>query len=674
MFKPLGLKKVNVLENISLNVPTSSGLSSKSNLRQDKAINAVQVEHSSSSSNENKSVSSRSSQSDFSDVVKLNGPQVSESAATNKDNVAHSVLESKPAIALFIGDLHKQVTEEILTNIFGKFESLVSVKVCTDARTGKSLGYGYLNFLLKEDTLAAIEEFNYRPILGKDVRIMPSLRNSFYRKNMGTNVFFSNLPLENPSLTTRTFYDTFKIYGNILSCKLDKRKNIGFVYFDNDYAARIVIREYNGKIFFGNKILCGIHFDRDLRKFPEFEKRKSSLNEITIPKEELTFGPSDKNIVEHNSASQIPHPNAVFVKNLPPNCTDVEILDFFSEVGPIKSVFSSAITKYNSIWAFITYKKGSDTKKAIDFYQGTYFKSRKLHISKAQPKDKELTQEEHAGNHFQSTIFLQNLSSICNEQFLTQMCIQERIKIVALEITTFYEETLTYAGYVKCKSRNDANRMFKLLNNRLIGGCVVRVTWGKPKIPNGAILMTALAPFDIGRAQALSEVHGQSQLHGQVQQQVHVQPALSGKASLPAPMQAQSPIFSLPVYPPFFFPAHPMTIAQKGGLMSGISGDQLKLPWHVQGHMPIQRKHHQMQKVLDYLKRQVRKGIDFLRYPSATREENLSCITEYIFEVYWQKDLDNLSNFLLLLNSNTHNESILNDQIEEAAKYLGFGR
>lgn len=83
---------------------------------------------------------------------------------------------------------------------------------------------------------------------------MPSMKNTLFRKNIGTNVFFSNLPLENPQLTTRSFYLIMIEYGNVLSCLLERRKNIGFVYFDNDISARNVIKKYNNQEFLEIKL------------------------------------------------------------------------------------------------------------------------------------------------------------------------------------------------------------------------------------------------------------------------------------------------------------------------------------------------------------------------------------------------------------------------------------
>ncbi|CAR29111.1 hypothetical protein ZYGR_0Z00320 [Zygosaccharomyces rouxii] len=654
MFNSLSLRKPNILDNISLNVPRTAELPTKG-IKQERINTVIQATESFSILNENKSVSSRSSQSEFSDVVKLHGSMTQESGvATSNTNTqngldSQSVIESQPTIALFIGDLDEQIDEEILIQIFKKFKSLTSVKVCTDAETGKSLGYGYLNFSRRQDTLAATEEFNYRPIFGKEVRIMPSLRNTFYRKNIGTNIFFSNLPLENSNLTTRVFYDTFKVYGNILSCKLDKRKNIGFIYFDNDHAARVVIKEFNGSEFFGNKILCGIHFDKELRKFPEFEKRKSSLNDITIPKEQLTLGPTDAKTVEHDSTQHLPHPNAIFVKNLPPSCPDDEILDYFSNLGPVKSVFSSTSHKYESSWAFVTYKKGSDTNKAVKIYHGAQFKGRKLSVIKA-----ESARNGHGSYNKQSSkisyrpiLYLQNLSSVCNEQFLLQMCMEERIKIENLGITDFFHDSFTYSGYVKCKSKKDADKILKLLNNRLIGGCEVKITRKKLNNNNGN---SSIPVIDVYHSKNQSKSPKHSTYNGLSKQpQVHLQSAIF-------PMPIYSAPTPTPGAGPMYYP-QPMVLTPKiATFNSSKETDE------------------QLSQILKYLRRQVKKGIDFLRYPTATNDENLLRITNYIFEHYWHCDLNQLTKFLLLMNANTQNESILNNHIEQTAKHLGFER
>ena len=79
-------------------------------------------------------------------------------------------------------------------------------------------------------------------------------------------------------------------------------------------------------------------------------------------------------------------------------------------------------------------------------------------------------------------------------------------------------------------------------------------------------------------------------------------------------------------------------------------------------------------KVLETFEKQVRRGIDFMRFPSATRDENVHGIAEYIFDTYWNRDVLILDKFLSLLNSSPYHEGVLQKQIEEAASSLGFKR
>lgn len=593
--------------------------------------------------NENKIesiTSSCSSETDVTDIVDLENLN---------DN---SMITNKKIVSLFIGDLNEKVTEEMLTQMFNKLPSFISCKICIDKNTDQSLGYGYLNFYSKEDADKATEEFNYIPILGKEIRLMPSIRNTFYRKNIGTNVFFSNLPLENPSLTTRVFYDEFKSYGKILSCKLDRRKNIGFVYFENYTVAKEAIHQNNGKIFYGNEISCGIHFDRNVRNSPEFEKRKANLEDTPIIKESLLIDDESAKLQVHSahSNSKNSHPNSIFVKNLPINQDSDEVMEHFSRLGPIKSIYLSNVEKFNSSWAFITYKKTSDAREAIKSLNQTFFKAKTIDVSKAQ---KNVNSNSKVGNlnkyinlpinnsdstFYKQIVYLSNLSSICNYKFLECFCHQERIKFKRIYVRYYDEFTSTFAGYIICHTKNDSSRLFELLNKKLLGDTVIRASW--QPLQDANYIDTSQIPLKQKSATSIMD-----------------------KCVLPHNIPSVSYENNNSFKNTFENPSR-ITLSHFTGQFAQMNDNMA----NVNTLQEAQASKH----LMNELKNEVKKCIDFLRYHLATRKENITTISFYMFEVFYQGKQEILAKVLLLKQHHNYFEARFQDQVHEAINQLGL--
>ena len=166
---------------------------------------------------------------------------------------------SYPMATLYVGDLHQDVTEAMLFDKFASAGPILSIRVCRDMITRRSLGYAYVNFQQPADAERALDTMNYDPLRGRPLRIMWSQRDPALRKSGVGNVFIKNL---DKNIDNKSLYDTFSAFGNILSCKImtdenGQSKGFGFVHFETQEAADKAIDKVNGMLLADKKVYVG---------------------------------------------------------------------------------------------------------------------------------------------------------------------------------------------------------------------------------------------------------------------------------------------------------------------------------------------------------------------------------------------------------------------------------
>jgi polyadenylate-binding protein len=263
--------------------------------------------------------------------------------------------------SLYVGDLAQEVTEALLFEIFNAVGPVASVRVCRDTATRRSLGYAYVNFHRIEDAERALDTMNFKQIRNKQCRIMWSHRDPSLRKSGQGNIFIKNLA---PSIDNKALYDTFSMFGNILSVKIatsskGEHLGYGYVHYQTDDAASAAIAKVNGKGIAGQTV--------EVKPFnsSKREKKNSSFTNV-------------------------------FVKNLPSNYTKEQLDELFGKYGKITSsmvkVSSRAVKgqdeEKKSAFGFVNFEAADAAAAAVDALNGLEVtEGVKLYVSKAQKKE-----------------------------------------------------------------------------------------------------------------------------------------------------------------------------------------------------------------------------------------------------------------------------------------------
>jgi RNA recognition motif-containing protein len=72
---------------------------------------------------------------------------------------------------LFIGGLAWATDENTLRDAFGSFGTVTDVKIILDRDTGRSRGFGFVNFTSPQEAEVALQEMDGRELAGRQIRV-----------------------------------------------------------------------------------------------------------------------------------------------------------------------------------------------------------------------------------------------------------------------------------------------------------------------------------------------------------------------------------------------------------------------------------------------------------------------------------------------------------------------
>ncbi|XP_038022358.1 polyadenylate-binding protein 1-like isoform X2 [Anas acuta] len=261
-----------------------------------------------------------------------------------------------PLASLYVGDLHPDVTEAMLYEKFSPAGPIMSIRVCRDVATRRSLGYAYINFQQPADAERALDTMNFEVIKGRPIRIMWSQRDPGLRKSGVGNVFIKNL---DDSIDNKALYDTFSAFGNILSCKVvcdeNGSRGYGFVHFETQEAATRAIKTMNGMLLNDRKVFVG-HFKSRKERDAEFGSRATEFTNV-------------------------------YIKNFGDDMDDDRLREIFSKFGKTLSVKVMMDSSGRSKgFGFVNFEKHEEAQKAVADMNGKEINGRVVYVGRAQKR------------------------------------------------------------------------------------------------------------------------------------------------------------------------------------------------------------------------------------------------------------------------------------------------
>eukprot|EP01062_Namystynia_karyoxenos_P063178 TRINITY_DN55_c0_g1_i4.p1 TRINITY_DN55_c0_g1~~TRINITY_DN55_c0_g1_i4.p1 ORF type:complete len:671 (+),score=295.62 TRINITY_DN55_c0_g1_i4:103-2013(+) len=378
--------------------------------------------------------------------------------------------------SLYVGDLLPDVTEANLFDVFREVGPVLSIRVCRDAVSRRSLGYAYVNFQNPIDAQRALDTLNFTDIRGKQCRIMWCRRDPSLRKSASGNVFIKNLARD---IDNKALHDTFQAFGQILSSKVvvDDRGNsrgYGFVHFSTEEAADEACNKVNGMLLNGQPVFVG--------KFERKEKKLAVLKD--------TF-------------------TNIYVKHFKPDLSEDDFIKFFSKFGKIATLKGEknpnagkpAVRLVQTTsrdgkargFGFILYEDHESAARAVAEANGLEDPAfvddkRKLYVARHQRRDERehLRREQQRKRQQQfmkySNLYVKNLDDSVTSEVLRE-AFSEFGEIVSCKVMTGKDEAKTSLGFgfVCLKDAEAANKAVAAMNGRIFNGKPLYVALAQKK-------------------------------------------------------------------------------------------------------------------------------------------------------------------------------------------------
>jgi len=268
--------------------------------------------------------------------------------------------DSSTCRSVYVGNIHPQVTEPLLQEVFATAGPLEGCKLIRKEKSS----YGFVDYFDRRSAAISIVTLNGRHLLGQPIKVNWAYASSQREDTSGHfNIFVGDL---SPEVTDATLYACFSVYPSCSDArvmwdqKTGRSRGFGFVSFRNQQEAQGAINDLNGKWLGGRQIRCNWAAKGASANAND---DKQSLDSKSVV--ELTNGTSDDGQEKTNDDAPESNPQytTVYVGNLAPEVTSVDLHRHFHVLGA--GIIEDVRVQRDKGFGFVRYSTHAEAALAI---------------------------------------------------------------------------------------------------------------------------------------------------------------------------------------------------------------------------------------------------------------------------------------------------------------------
>ncbi|XP_024966180.1 oligouridylate-binding protein 1-like [Cynara cardunculus var. scolymus] len=265
--------------------------------------------------------------------------------------------DSTTCRSVYVGNIHPQVTEPLLQEIFSSTGALEGCKLIRKEKSS----YGFVDYFDRRFAALAIVTLNGRHLFGQPIKVNWAYASSQREDTSGHfNIFVGDL---SPEVTDATLFACFSAYPTCSDArvmwdqKTGRSRGFGFVSFRNQQDAQSAINDLNGKWLGSRQIRC----NWAAKGAGSDDKQRSDAKSVV----ELTNGTSDDGQEKTNEDAPENNPQytTVYVGNLAPEVTSGDLHCHFHALGA--GVIEDVRIQRDKGFGFIRYSSHAEAARAI---------------------------------------------------------------------------------------------------------------------------------------------------------------------------------------------------------------------------------------------------------------------------------------------------------------------